>query len=76
MPTQTREMVQVLHVRYAGRSFDLPLAGLQVSADSSDREVKQQLAAYLEVAASDLDSYVVDRHQNGNLTVRPEAVFG
>jgi hypothetical protein len=76
MATQTQEIVQVLHVRYNGRSFDLPLAGLQVSADSSDRDVKQRLAQYLEVNPQDLNAYVVDRHPNGNLTVRPEAVFG
>jgi hypothetical protein len=76
MATATRENTQVLHVRYGGRSLDLPLTGLDLSNQSADREVKQRLAAYLEVSPRTLDPYVIDRHENGNLTVRPEAVFG
>ena len=67
---------QVLHVRYGGRSIDVPLANLDLSRQSSDREVKQRLAEYLEVRTRDLVGLVLDRHPNGNLTLRPEAVFG
>jgi hypothetical protein len=38
--------------------------------------VRNALAGYLDVAARDLSRYVIERHANGNLTVRPEAVFG
>jgi hypothetical protein len=66
----------VLHARFQGRSLDLPLAELDLGTRSTDREVKEALAARLEVSAEKLRDYVVDRHANGNLTVRPEAVFG
>ena len=65
-----------LHVRFEGRSFDVPLADLDVGTASSDREVKQRLAGYLDVREATLRHYVIDRHETGNLTVRPEAVFG
>ena len=66
----------VIHVRFAGQSFDIPLTLLGLGATSSDRDVKRTLARHLEVQDSRLNDYVVDRHENGNLTVRPEAVFG
>ena len=66
----------VLHIRFEGRSFDIPLSDLDVGALSHDAEIKRTLAAYLNVPETKLRDYVVDRHETGNLTVRPEAVFG
>ena len=66
----------VVHVRFAGRSFDVPLATLDVGRASNDGDVKRAVAGQLEVPLSRLADYVVDRHGNGNLTLRPEAVFG
>lgn len=66
----------VIHVRFAGRSFDVPLPQLDVGRDTTDRQIKRSLAGYLEVPEGRLNDYVVDRHANGNLTLRPEAVFG
>ena len=66
----------VVHVRFDGRSLDIPLSGLDVGPGSADAEIKRALARHLEVPAEKLRDYVVDRHQTGNLTVRPEAVFG
>ena len=40
------------------------------------KEQKAALAILAKVPTARLDDYVVDRHANGNLTVRPEAVFG
>ena len=76
MERDLREVERVLHVRFEGKSFDIPLAQLDVGAGSSDRQVKAALALYLEVAESRFRNYVVERHENGNITVRPEAVFG
>jgi hypothetical protein len=70
------ESVAVVHVRFEGRSLDVPLSVLDVGPHTADRDVKRSLAGYLEVAEARLRDYVVDRHENGNLTVRPEAVFG
>ena len=66
----------VLHIRFDGRSFDIPLSDLDVGTMSSDADVKRTLAEYLNVPEAKLRFYVVDRHETGNLTVRPEAVFG
>lgn len=66
----------VLHARFDGRSFDIPLTELDLGDASSDRQVKQALARHLELAEVSFRDYVVDRHPNGNVTVRPEAVFG
>lgn len=66
----------VVHVRFGGRSFDVPLSDLGLRVGDDDGDVKRSLAARLDVHPSRLMDYVVDRHGNGNLTVRPEAVFG
>jgi hypothetical protein len=71
-----QEQVKVAHLRYGGRSIDVPLAGLDLGENASERQIKERLAAFLEVTPRQLDAYVVDRHPNGNLTLRPEAVFG
>jgi hypothetical protein len=68
--------VAVVHIRFEGRSLDIPQAELDVGMASSDNEVKRALAAYLEVPQAKLRDYVIDRHETGNMTVRPEAVFG
>ena len=68
--------VAVLHTRFDGRSLDIPLERLDVGPVSSDTEIKRALARYLEVPGAKLRDYVVDRHETGNMTVRPEAVFG
>jgi hypothetical protein len=66
----------VLHIRFDGRSFDIPLSDLDVGLMSSDADVKRALAGYLNVPEAKFRDYTVDRHDTGNLTVRPEAVFG
>jgi len=66
----------VLHIRFDGRSFDIPLSDLDVGLLSSNEEVKAALANYLSVPEVKFRDYTVDRHETGNLTVRPEAVFG
>jgi hypothetical protein len=68
--------VKVVHIRFEGRSIDVPQADLDVGLVSSDSDVKRALARYLETPESSLRDYVVDRHDTGNMTVRPEAVFG
>jgi hypothetical protein len=66
----------VVHIRFEGRSRDIPLGSLDLGPHASDGDIKHVLARYLEVPAEKLRDYVVDRHETGNLTVRPEAVFG
>jgi hypothetical protein len=64
------------HVRFDGRSFDVPLADLDLRDGSGDDDVKHAVARHLEIPEARLRDYLVDRHESGNLTVRPAAVFG
>ena len=68
--------IAVVHVRFGGRSFDVPVDQLELGLGSSDEQVKRTLAQYLDVPAQRMNDYVIDRHANGNLPLRPEAVFG
>jgi len=68
--------VTTVHVRFEGRSLDIPQGDLDVGLASSDNEIKRALARHLEVSEARLRDYVIDRHETGNMTVRPEAVFG
>jgi hypothetical protein len=66
----------VVHIRFEGRSFDIPLSTLDLGPRATDIEVRQALAHHLEIPVTRLRDYVIDRHETGNLTVRPAAVFG
>ena len=73
----TRKTAEALvHVRFAGKSFDVAMPMLGVGPSYADGQIKRALARHLEVPESAMKDYVIDRHTNGNLTVRPEAVFG
>ncbi|MFC2037702.1 hypothetical protein ACFLYD_07040 [Chloroflexota bacterium] len=67
---------RMVHIRYAGRSWDMAFADLDIGDRSSDGDVRRAVANYLNVSPAKLAGYVVERHANGYMTVRPEAVFG
>jgi hypothetical protein len=73
---EREQRVSVVHIRFDGRSLDISQGDLDVGAASSDNEIKRALARHLEVPEAKLRDYVIDRHDTGNMTVRPEAVFG
>lgn len=66
----------MIHIRFQGQSWRIEARELDISTLSSDAEVKQALARHFEVPVAKFAAYVVERHENGNMTVRPEAVFG
>jgi hypothetical protein len=66
----------LLHLRFQGRSRDIALDTLSLTSASNDDDVKRAVAQFIEVAVSDFTHTVIERHANGNLTLRPEAVFG
>jgi len=74
--TDMNQFQSMLHIRFAGRSYRIEAAALDVGAASSDNEIKDALAHHFDVPINKFAAYVVERHDNGNLTVRPEAVFG
>ena len=67
---------RMVHVRFEGQSWGLDFDVLDVGDLSTDQDVRTALAQYFDVPAGKFAPYVVDRHANGNITVRPEAVFG
>ncbi len=68
--------IPVIHIRFDGRSFDVPLSDLDIGTGSNDDLIRRVLGTYLEVSPGKFRHYVVDRHATGNLTLRPQAVFG
>jgi hypothetical protein len=67
---------RVVHVRFEGQSWDIAFGELDVGDRSSDQDVRRALAQHFDVPIAKFSHYVVERHANGNFTVRPEAVFG
>ena len=65
----------MVHVRFEGRSFDLTRRELGLNGHGQDADVKARLARYLDVRPENLDGYLVERRPNGDLIVRPEAVY-
>lgn len=74
--TQVPRAERVIHIRFEGRSWDIAVDVLDLGERSTDDEVRRALARHLDVPLRKLGAYVVERHANGNITVRPEAVFG
>jgi hypothetical protein len=70
-PRQFLYGATLIHIEFDGRSFDLSLPGLDLVPESADEQVKLAVAEYLGEPSYRLDEYTVDRHSNGNLTVRP-----
>jgi len=74
--TESQNTAALVHIRFEGHSLDVPLADLDVGQFSGDERIKQALAVYLDVPVQKFRDYVIDRHETGNLTVRPQAIFG
>ena len=66
----------MVHIRYEGRSYDLAEAQIGVAAHMTDVEIKQRLAQHFDVSTGNFAAYIVDRGPDGDLIVRPEAVYG
>ena len=65
-----------LHIRFAGRSIDIPLNELDVGNRSTDDQVRAAIADHLGVPVGKLRAFAIERGSNGEVTLRPEAVFG
>lgn len=66
----------MVHIRFEGRSYDLNENHLAVTVGMSDAEIKRRLAKHFDVVYDRLEPYVVDRRTNGDIIIRPEAVYG
>ncbi len=76
MPLTQTKSPPMLHIRVEGQSRDVPFVYLDLGETSSTNEVKRAVARYLGLPEAQLADYVVDRHETGNWTIRPAAVFG
>lgn len=66
-----------LHIRYEGQSIDLPLSDADLGDLSEDSEVREAAARYLDVPVDKFNAFNVDRNkETGDMTLRPQAVFG
>lgn len=68
--------VATLHVRIDGTSEDIALSTLRITQGSDDETIRTALANHFDSAVDKFRSMVIERHATGNITVRPEAVFG
>lgn len=64
-----------IRVRFKVHRVDLPWVEVDYSRISTDRQVRRAVADALGVPPADLAEAAVDRHPNGDLTLRPKA-FG
>jgi len=84
--------MSVVHVRYNGESKDIEFVDLfpeekyealgipgnvpPTAATIGTGIVRTALAQYFDVGLGEFSDYVVEPHDNGNMTVRPKATFG
>lgn len=66
----------VLHLRFEGKSREIALDILDIGVASTDEAVREAVATFLDIKPARLSGTVLERHENGNLTLRPEALFG
>ncbi|MEH1871754.1 hypothetical protein [Nostoc sp.] len=66
----------MVHIRFEGRSVDMPETQLGIVAGMNDVAVKERVARHLDVNSDRLSGYVIDRRPSGDFIVRPEAVYG
>ncbi len=72
----TIDNLGTIRVRFGVHRVDLPWVEVDFSRISTDRQVRRAVADALGVPAADLADAAVDRHPNGNMTVRPIGPFG
>lgn len=65
-----------LHLRHDGSSYDVTLARLGVYPSTSDNEIRAAVAAHFDINPDTIKRLVIEKEPNGNITLRPEAVFG
>ena len=67
---------KMVHIRFAGRSYDISEKELKITSEMSDNQIKEKLSHHFDVEISSFMNYVIDRPSNGSLIIRPEAVYG
>lgn len=66
-----------VHIRYDSQSIDMSMSDLDIGDASSDQQIRAAAASALSVPPTKLAAFVVDRNtETGDITLRPQAVFG
>lgn len=65
-----------VHVMYGGVSYDIDFPELELAENASDVDVRNAVANWLNQPQSKLQNFVVSRSEDGNITLRPQALFG
>jgi len=52
------------------------VSGAITLTDISDSQIRILMSYHFDKPSKVFDGYYIERHENGNLTIRPEAVFG
>lgn len=66
-----------VHIRYNGESRDVTFGDLDIGDLSTEAEIRSAAARFFEVPASKFANFAIDRNaETGDLTLRPQAVFG
>jgi hypothetical protein len=68
-------MNQTIHVRFNGRSEELPLAQLNLGSDASDPQIKQSVAIHFDLPRTFFQDHVIVRTDHA-IILRPEAIYG
>lgn len=66
----------MVHIRLEGRSYDMNETQLEIRSQMNDMAVKERVARYFDLDLDRLQFYIVDRRPNGDIIIRPEAVYG
>ena len=66
---------KIVHVRIDGKSKEFGLADLSLTARSPDEDIMALLAKHLRVDIERFALFSVERTKDGNLFLRPDAVF-
>lgn len=70
-------MAGQVHIRYEGHSYDVTFEDLDIGDLSSEAQVRQAVARHLDAPPQKLANFAVDKNEEtGDITLRPQAVFG
>ena len=66
-----------VHIMFDSNSYDVTFDALDIGDMSTDAQIREKVAAYLDVPIAKLAEYAIDRNpETGDITLRPQAVFG
>lgn len=65
------------HIMYDGQTYDVNMDDLDVGVLSTDQEIRNAISEKEGIPLNKINRYMIDRNEEtGNVTLRPEAVFG